>query len=308
MSVFVHPKGICESRNVGAGTRIWAFAHVMGGAIIGTDCNIGDCAYVENQVVIGHRVTIKNGAMIMDGTYLEDDVFIGSNVSFTNDRYPRSKSRPPEYPKTTIRRGASIGANVVILAGVTVGEDAMVGAGSVVTKDIPAHVVAFGNPARVTSFLNTEMITEDRFDTSVRAKQVLPEVELRRVKTVFNAGETSMDAELLSNLPFSPKRFLVLKGLQHGQLCSGQVHFQCSQLFMLLSGSITFLVDNGRARRSVKLCRLGDTILVPPRIWHSLIAATPETIVGVLASEPFDAADHIYDYREFRRKIANHST
>jgi acetyltransferase-like isoleucine patch superfamily enzyme len=145
---FIHERALVESDTIGSGTRIWAFAHVMPGAVIGADCNLCDHTYVEGDVIIGDRVTIKSGVYLWDGLRVQDDVFIGPQATFTNDRLPRSK-QPFEHQVTTLRRGASIGAGAVILPGVTVGERAMVGAGAVVTKDVPDDVVVVGNPARV---------------------------------------------------------------------------------------------------------------------------------------------------------------
>ena len=149
---FIHERAICESDRVGPGTRVWAFAHVMAGAVIGAECNICDHTYVEGGVVIGDRVTLKSGVFLWDGLRVEDDVFIGPQATFTNDLMPRSR-QPFELRSTTLCRGASIGAGAVILPGVTVGAGAMVGAGAVVTKDVPAHAVVVGNPARVTRTL-----------------------------------------------------------------------------------------------------------------------------------------------------------
>lgn len=145
---FVHPRALVESERVGPGTRIWAFAHVMPGAVIGADCNICDHTYVEGDVIIGDRVTLKSGVFLWDGLRVEDDVFIGPQATFTNDPMPRSR-QPFTLRQTTIRQGASIGAGAVVLPGVTIGERAMVGAGAVVTRDVPADVVVVGNPARV---------------------------------------------------------------------------------------------------------------------------------------------------------------
>jgi UDP-2-acetamido-3-amino-2,3-dideoxy-glucuronate N-acetyltransferase len=145
---FVHDRALVESDAIGAGTRIWAFAHVLAGAVIGANCNVCDHTYIEGGVVIGDRVTVKSGVFLWDGLRIEDDVFIGPQATFTNDRLPRSR-QPFTLGRTTIRAGASIGAGAVILPGLTIGERAMVGAGAVVTKDVAPDTVVVGNPARV---------------------------------------------------------------------------------------------------------------------------------------------------------------
>jgi len=154
----VHPQGLCDSDRVGEGTRIWAFAHVMRGAVVGRDCNIGGGAFVESGAVLGDRVTLKNQVMVWDGVRVEDDVFVGPGVIFTNDAAPRSPRMPGAADRyrdpgrwrvaTVVGRGASLGAGAVILPGADVGPAAMVGAGSVVTRPVPAHALVVGNPAR----------------------------------------------------------------------------------------------------------------------------------------------------------------
>ena len=148
MDYFSHSHSLVESKQVGNNTRIWAFSHILPGAQIGSDCNICDHVFIENAVLIGDRVTIKCGVQIWDGIHLEDDVMVGPNATFTNDLYPRSK-KPFELLRTLVKKGASIGANATILCGITIGEGAMVGAGSVVLKDVPPHAVVVGNPARI---------------------------------------------------------------------------------------------------------------------------------------------------------------
>jgi UDP-2-acetamido-3-amino-2,3-dideoxy-glucuronate N-acetyltransferase len=145
---FIHARALVETDQIGPGTRIWAFAHVMRGAVIGADCNICDHTYIEGDVLVGDRVTIKSGVYLWDGVRIADDVFIGPQATFTNDRFPRSR-QPYRCEGITVRAGASIGACAVLLPGVTVGAGAMVGAGAVVTHDVPALTVVVGNPARV---------------------------------------------------------------------------------------------------------------------------------------------------------------
>lgn len=151
--VFIHPKAIVESENIGDHTRIWAFAHILKEARIGQNCNICDLVFIENDVVIGNEVTIKSGVYVWDGLRIEDSVFIGPNVTFTNDNFPRSKIYQNSYPKTVIKEGASIGANSVLIAGVVVGRYAMVGAGSVVTKDVNDFWLIYGNPAKLRAYI-----------------------------------------------------------------------------------------------------------------------------------------------------------
>ncbi|AIT09024.1 dTDP-6-deoxy-3,4-keto-hexulose isomerase [Candidatus Francisella endociliophora] len=144
---FCHKLSEVQSKNIGKDTKIWQFVVVLENATIGENCNICSHCLIENKVVIGDNVTVKSGVHIWDGVNLEDNVFIGPNVTFTNDRMPRSKQFLTEYPQTVIKKGASIGANATILPGIIIGENAIVGAGSVVTKSIPANEIWLGNPA-----------------------------------------------------------------------------------------------------------------------------------------------------------------
>jgi len=146
---FVHPNALVESEDIGAKTRIWAFAHVLKNVKIGEDCNLCDYVFVESGVTIGNRVTVKNGISIWDGVTIEDDVFLGPYCVLTNDMFPRSKAHFAEYSKTLIKKGASVGANATILCGITLGKYCMVGAGAVVTKSIPDFALVSGNPARI---------------------------------------------------------------------------------------------------------------------------------------------------------------
>ena len=153
MNPMIHPSADAQSPHIGKGTNIWQYVVVLPKARIGRDCNICAQVFIENDVVVGDRVTIKNGVQLWDGLRVEDEVFIGPNVTFTNDKFPRTKVYPETFPVTTVGKGASIGGGAVILPGLTIGEHAMVGAGAVVTHDVPPCAVVVGNPARVVGYV-----------------------------------------------------------------------------------------------------------------------------------------------------------
>jgi acetyltransferase-like isoleucine patch superfamily enzyme len=157
---FIHNLADVQSKNIGENSRIWQFCVILEGAYIGDECNICAGVLIENDVRVGDRVTIKCGVQLWDGIDIEDDVFIGPNVTFTNDKYPRSKHFPDCFLKTTVKRGASICANATVLPGVTIGEFAVVGAGAVVTKDVPDRALVIGNPAKIVGGI-------EKFDTSL---------------------------------------------------------------------------------------------------------------------------------------------
>lgn len=148
-NIFIHPSAEVQTNDIGDNTTIWQNAIILKNAKIGENCNINSHTFIENDVVIGDNVTIKCGVYLWDGLRVESNVFIGPNATFINDKYPKSKLKPEKFEKTILMKGCSIGANATILSGITIGEVATVGAGSVVTKDVPNNVVVIGNPARI---------------------------------------------------------------------------------------------------------------------------------------------------------------
>jgi len=151
---YIHPLADVHECQIGEGTRVWQFVVVLKGARIGADCNICAQTLIEGDVVIGDRVTVKSGVQIWDGSVIGDDVFIGPNATFSNDLYPQSKQYPEKFHGVTIHNGASIGANATLLPGITIGEKALVGAGAVVTRDVPSRAVVIGNPAKIVRYLD----------------------------------------------------------------------------------------------------------------------------------------------------------
>ncbi|TDS13782.1 acyltransferase [Sphingobacterium paludis] len=157
----IHSSSDVQTKNVGKDTYVWQFCVILKDAVIGENCNINSHVFIENDVAIGNNVTIKSGVQIWDGVIIQDNVFIGPNVTFTNDLIPRSKHYPKAFEKTVIKKGASVGANATIVAGHTVGDYAFIGAGSVVTKNIPPHHVYYGNPAAHKGYITKEGILLD---------------------------------------------------------------------------------------------------------------------------------------------------
>ncbi|RMT69452.1 hypothetical protein ALP29_04099 [Pseudomonas syringae pv. avii] len=149
----IHDLADVQSETIGSSTRVWQFCVVLKGAVIGDGCNLCAHTLIEGDVIVGNNVTLKSGVFLWDGTVIEDDVFIGPNATFTNDVSPRSKQYPERFEGITVKQGASIGANATILPGVVIGRYAMVGAGAVVTKDVPEYAVVVGNPAKIIRYM-----------------------------------------------------------------------------------------------------------------------------------------------------------
>ncbi len=150
---FSHRTALVESKHIGDESRIWAYVHILKGAKIGRNANVCDHCFIENKVIIGSNVTIKSGVYLWDGIQIDDDVMIGPAAVFTNDRYPRSKNPNFKPIKTYLKKGCSIGANATIIAGVSIGKYAMVGAGAVVTESVPDYALVYGSPAVIRGFI-----------------------------------------------------------------------------------------------------------------------------------------------------------
>lgn len=307
---FVHEQAICESASIGDNTRIWAFAHVLPKAVIGADCNICDGVFIENDVRIGDRVTVKCGVQLWDGLTVEDDVFIGPNATFTNDRFPRSKIYPEKFSRTIIRKGASIGANATILPGLEIGSGAMIGAGAVITRSVPPNAIAVGNPARITGYVGTsdtapgapvakvaESGREKITPSDVRGVSLheLPHIEDMR-------GSLSV-GEFDRSVPFTPKRYFLVFDVPSSEIRGEHAHRTCQQFLICIKGSCMVVADDGMQRREFLLDRPNLGIYLPAMTWGIQYKYSSDAVLLVFASDYYDPQDYIRDYGEFEALV-----
>lgn len=312
MGFFSHAKALVESKNIGDGTRIWAFAHILPGAKIGADCNVCDHVFIENDVIVGDRVTIKCGVQLWNGLRVEDDVFIGSNATFSNDMFPRSKQYPKKFIRTFIKKGASIGANATILAGKTIGKNAMVGAGSVVTGDVPPNAIVMGNPAQITGYVSVtktqlklpELMPEQKH--GIIGLSAIPGVKFYQLPVIPDMRGTLSFAEYRQYLPFIPKRYFLVFDVQSREVRGEHAHRKLQQFLVCVKGSFSIMVDDGNFREEYLLDRPGLALYIPPMTWGVQYKYTPDAILMVLASDTYDPDDYIRDYDNFiamRKKL-----
>lgn len=301
--IFIHDHALCESRAIGARTRVWAFAHILPGASVGADCNICDHVFIENDVVIGDRVTIKCGVQLWDGARIADDVFIGPNATFSNDRFPRSRQHQRPIETTHVGRGASIGAGAVVLPGLRIGADAMIGAGAVVTHDVPPRAIVAGNPARITGYADSaqrRIATESRHVPEASAvPMAVRGVTLHRLPLIEDLRGHLSAGEVGPHVPFVPKRYFLVFDVPGKHVRGAHAHRTCDQFLTCVRGSVTVVVDDGAQAEEVVLNEPNLGLFVPAMIWAVQYKYSPDAMLLVLASEHYDATDYVRDYDEF---------
>lgn len=301
-----HPTALVQTQDIGSGTRIWAFTNILAGASIGSDCNICDQVFIENEVRVGNRVTVKCGVQLWDGTTLEDDVFVGPNVTFTNDKLPRSKHHLDEFPRTLIRQGASIGGGAVILPGITVGPHAMVGAGAVVTKDVPPYAIVTGNPARIKGYtgetVKGQPLQPLRFDAG------RPEIPVKGVNWVYLPEIVDLRgalsyAEVDDKIPFDVKRYFLVYRVPGKEVRGEHAHRALHQFLVCVHGSCQLMVDDGEHRCDLVLDSPTAGIHIEPMVWGAQYHYSEDAVLLVLASDVYDEADYIRDYDDYMEAV-----
>lgn len=300
MNAKIHEKADVQTSNIGDGTTIWQFVVILPDAKIGNDCNICAQVFIENDVQIGDRVTIKSGVQLWDGLRLEDDVFVGPNVTFTNDKFPRSKQHQEKLPLTIIRSGASIGANATVLPGITIGAGAMVGAGAVVTSNVPPKATVMGNPARIIGYVDTEEKRVRKTEAVGQLEQSsIKGVSLHRVQHVEDLRGDLIAIELEKDLPFSPKRTFFVGNVPNNRVRGEHAHKVCHQFLLCVQGSVAVIVDDGEKREEYMLDEPHIGIHIPPKVWGIQYKYSQNAVLFVLASHEYDATDYIRDYEEY---------
>lgn len=304
-SVFVHPLALCESSAIGENTRVWAFAHVLRDARIGRDCNICDHVFIENDVIIGDRVTVKSGVQLWDGLRVADDVFIGPNATFSNDKYPRSKQYQTQVLQTHVGRGASIGGGAAILPGLRIGARAMIGAGAVVTQDVPARAIVFGNPARIVGYVDTLKASAAPAELRAvepggrRTQTSVDRVTLQSMVAAVDLRGSLTAGEFLSDVPFQPMRYFLVFDVPGKDVRGEHAHKQCQQFLICARGSVSVVVDDGQRSEEIVLDQPDLGLYVPPMIWAVQYKYSADAVLLVFASHPYDPSDYIRDYEDF---------
>jgi UDP-2-acetamido-3-amino-2,3-dideoxy-glucuronate N-acetyltransferase len=301
---FAHPDARVETEAIGPRTRIWAFAHVLEGASIGADCHLCDRAFVE-AADIGDRVTLKSNAQIAEGVTIEDDVFIGPNVVFANDLYPRSKRHLASYPKARVGRGASIGANATILPGLTIGPLAMIGAGAVVTRDVPARAIVVGNPGYVSGYVQGQ--EKERVKASAASSLTEPVrtggATLYHLPRITGDCGTLSFAELNQSLPFPVSRYFLVFGVPGRQFRGEHAHRTLHQYLVAVHGSCVVRLFDGERSEEILLDRPECALHVPPMVWSTQYKYSADAVLLVLASDLYREEDYIRNFAEYQMSV-----
>lgn len=303
MSYFIHPLADCQTTSIGENSRVWQFVVILPEARIGAEANICSHCLIENDVIIGDRVTVKSGVQLWDGLRIGDDVFIGPNASFTNDRFPRSRQRPEKYLETIVHAGASIGAGAVILPGINIGRQAMVAAGAVVTRSVPPNAVVVGNPAKIVGYVDAGRSGADEPSIPkhpLGATQTkVSGVTLHRFPHIVDIRGSLTVGEFDRTVPFPAKRYFMVFDVPSVETRGEHAHRECHQFLICVRGSCAVVADDGTNRQEFLLNSPDIGIHLPPMVWGVQYKYSPDAVLLVFASHYYDGADYIRDYSEF---------
>ena len=305
----IHPSAICDSKAIGDRTRIWAFAHILAGAAIGEDCNICDHVFIENDVVIGNRVTVKCGVQLWDGLRVEDEVFIGPNATFTNDPFPRSRQRPDRFAITKLEQGCSIGANATILPGISSRKKFYGRSGAVVTRSVPPNAIVRGNPASIQGYNaaleSTRLAKPQDQQAGIPAPIHVNGVSVHKIRSFEDIRGSLVAGEIDKELPFKPVRFFVVYAVPNSEIRGEHAHRICHQFLICVKGSVHVIVDDARNRQEIVISRPDTGIYLKPYVWGTQYKYSADAVLLVFASHPYDPDDYIRDYNVWLKSVKN---
>lgn len=305
MTITIHPLAdVAPDVTPGDGTKIWQFVVILPGARIGKKCNLCSHVLVEGNVTLGDRVTVKSGVQLWNGLDIGNDVFIGPNATFTNDTFPRSGDHSKPLERTVIKDGASIGANVTILPGLVIGEGAMIGAGSVVTRSVPPRAIVRGNPSRIVGYASTEKGRSLTEQIAVSNKvKVIPTlvkgVTLHQLPLVRDMRGSLSVGEFERTVPFTPKRYFAVFDVPSAETRGEHAHIQCKEFLVCVKGICAVIADDGVTREEFTLDRPNLGLYLPEMTWTIQYKYSADAVLVVLASDFYESDDYIRNYEDF---------
>lgn len=298
----LHPQGICESANVGPNTKVGPFSFIREGAVIGKECDIAPNVFIDSHVVIGDRVTLSGGVQLWNGSKIEDDVLISPNVALTNKKISDSTASS-KIEGIFIKRGAIIGANATILPGIIIGSHSIIGAGAVVTKDVPPNAIVVGNPAKITGYVNTER-TEDYITSNQNISETVIEtlvkgVTVHHLPVISDIRGSLSVGEFSRSIPFDAKRYFIVYDVPTKETRGEHAHHKCHQFLIAIKGSILVVADDGHNRQEFILNSAGIGLYLPPMTWGIQYRYSSDAVLLVFASDYYDSDDYIREYDAF---------
>ena len=303
---FFHKSAIVEpGARVGDRTRVWAFAHILPGAVIGDDCSIYDGVFVDSGVLIGNRVTLKGGVHVLDGVTLEDDVYVDSNAVLASGLFSGGKHEQDKILRTIVSKGSCIGANATVLPGIRIGAHALVEPGAVVTRDVPSYAIVAGNPASIHSYKSSETGKSIQSRVNIAGEEVLPvsKTKLMRLPEFEDMRGSLTFGEYDKHLPFIPKRYFVIFEVPSSEIRGEHAHREQHQFLVCLKGSCAIVLDDGSNRDEVVLNQPTLGLYIHPMIWATEYKFTRDAILLVLASDIYDEKDYIRDYDLYKKLL-----
>ena len=304
---FVHALADVHSTTIGRGTNIWQFVVIFADAEIGEYCNICSHCLIENDVVIGDRVTVKSGVQLWDGLRIGNDVFIGPNVSFINEKSDPESKKSVELILTVVGDGASIGTGAVISSGVLIGSNAVVAAGAIVNRTVPPNAIVEGSPAKIVGYVNSATY-DVLIDLGAKEKlggraSTVIGATLHRMPSVPDIRGNLTVGEFDRTIPFSAKRYFIVFGVPSVETRGEHAHRECHQFLVCVRGSCALVADDGVNREEFLLDQPDLGVHLAPMVWGIQYKYSPDAVLLVFASDYYDSSDYIRDYSDFKKMI-----